>query len=92
MTEETCNLADIMEEREKARECELCKQEKPGKNYRLCDKCKDKEATKYRNDLCESLHASIRKFQLSGHDKEYNEQRRLFEMKGHKFNDDGTLK
>ena len=41
MTEETCNLADIMEEREKARECELCKQEKPQKNYRLCDKCKD---------------------------------------------------
>ena len=42
MTEETCNLADIMEEREKARECELCKQEKPEKNYRLCDKCKDR--------------------------------------------------
>lgn len=85
-------LAEISEERQKARQCEKC--DEPITKSKLCDNCerKAKEVAKNFQDLSDSVRESIRSFALSGQDKNYNEKRRMLENIGYKFKKDGTLK
>ena len=91
MAENTFTLLELSERRKRESECVDCKTTiKRGKER--CDSCCEKYGAKNWKDLRECIQESKRKFALSGHDKEYNEYRRLCEQKGYKFNKDGTLK
>ena len=92
MSSDTFTLVELMEERRKAMECEMCKSKKPEANYKYCDRCKEKDAKKNFQNLRDSISTNIQNFQVSGNNRQYNELRRAYEKDGHKFNKDGTLK
>ena len=55
MSDNTFTLVELMEERRKAMECEMCKSKKPEANYKYCDKCKEKDAKKNFQNLRDSI-------------------------------------